>query len=97
VAATKAALPKRPAGGWRPKTNIVPVIVADPKLCKQAKATFGLSGTGILHPADNYPTVVGGTERCGSPTPAHGRSDDYKMLADASGFGWQETRFSRSE
>ena len=89
VAATKAALRKAGLPVLATETHIVPVMVGDPDLCKQASDLL-LDRHGIYIQPINYPTVPRGTERLRiTPTPAH----DARLigqLADAMVTVWQE-------
>lgn len=89
VAATKAALRKAGLPVLTTETHIVPVMVGDPDLCKQASDLL-LERHGIYIQPINYPTVARGTERLRiTPTPAH----DFRLiqqLADAMVAVWQE-------
>jgi 5-aminolevulinate synthase len=89
VAATKAALRNAGLPVLATETHIVPVMVGDPELCKQASDIL-LERYGIYIQPINYPTVARGTERLRiTPTPAH----DLRLiqqLADALASVWQE-------
>jgi 5-aminolevulinate synthase len=89
VAATKAALRKAGLPVLPTETHIVPVMVGDPDLCKQASDLL-LDRHGIYIQPINYPTVTRGTERLRiTPTPAH----DVRLireLADAMVSVWDE-------
>jgi len=89
VAATKAALQEAGLPVLATETHIVPVMVGDPELCKQASDIL-LERHGIYIQPINYPTVARGTERLRiTPTPAH----DVQLiqrLADALVSVWQE-------
>jgi len=89
VAATKAALREAGLPVLATETHIVPVMVGDPDLCKQASDLL-LDRHGIYIQPINYPTVPRATERLRiTPTPAH----DVQLirhLADALVAVWQE-------
>jgi 5-aminolevulinate synthase len=89
VAATKAALRQVGLPLLATDTHIVPVMVGDPDLCKQASDLL-LDRHGIYIQPINYPTVPRGTERLRiTPTPAH----DIRLirqLADAMVAVWRE-------
>jgi 5-aminolevulinate synthase len=89
VTATKAALREAGLPVLATETHIVPVMVGDPDMCKQASDLL-LDRHGIYIQPINYPTVPRGTERLRiTPTPAH----DVRLirqLADAMVSVWQE-------
>ena len=89
VAATKTALQEAGLPVLATETHIVPVMVGNPELCKQASDLL-LDRHGIYIQPINYPTVARGTERLRiTPTPAH----DMRLiqqLADALVSVWQE-------
>jgi 5-aminolevulinate synthase len=89
VAATKAALREAGLPVMATETHIVPVMVGDPDLCKQASDLL-LDRHGIYIQPINYPTVSRGTERLRiTPTPAH----DVRLigqLADAMVSVWHK-------
>jgi 5-aminolevulinate synthase len=89
VTATKAALQQAGLPVLATETHIVPVMVGDPELCKQASDLL-LDRHGIYIQPINYPTVPRGTERLRiTPTPAH----DIRLiaqLADAMVSVWRE-------
>jgi 5-aminolevulinate synthase len=89
VAATKAALREAGLPIMATETHIVPVMVGDPDLCKQASDLL-LDRHGIYIQPINHPTVARGTERLRiTPTPAH---DDRLIgqLAEAMVSVWRE-------
>jgi 5-aminolevulinate synthase len=89
VTATKAALREAGLPVLATETHIVPVMVCDPDLCKQASDLL-LHRHGIYIQPINYPTVARGTERLRiTPTPAH----DLRLireLVDAMIAVWRE-------
>jgi 5-aminolevulinate synthase len=89
VAATKSALQKAGLPLLVTETHIVPLMVGDPDLCKQASDLL-LEDHGIYVQPINYPTVARGTERLRiTPSPAH----DVRLigqLADALVAVWQK-------
>jgi 5-aminolevulinate synthase len=87
VAATKSALRRVGLPVMTTETHIVPVMVGNPELCKQASDLL-LERHGIYIQPINYPTVPRGTERLRiTPTPAHdGRL--IEQLADAMVSAW---------
>jgi 5-aminolevulinate synthase len=89
VTATKAALRRAGLPVLATETHIVPVMVGDPELCKQASDLL-LEQHGIYIQPINYPTVARGTERLRiTPTPAHD-VQLIQQLADALVSVWQE-------
>jgi 5-aminolevulinate synthase len=89
VAATKAALRIAGLPVLATDTHIVPVMVGDPDLCKQASDLL-LEKHGIYIQPINYPTVARGTERLRiTPTPAHDLGL-IGQLADALVAVWRE-------
>ena len=89
VAATKAALREAGLAVIATETHIVPVMIRDPDLCKQASDLL-LERHGIYIQPINYPTVPRGTERLRiTPTPAHDPRL-IRQLADAMVSVWQE-------
>jgi 5-aminolevulinate synthase len=89
VVATKSALRRAGLPVMTTETHIVPVMVGNADLCKQASDLL-LDRHGIYIQPINYPTVPRGTERLRiTPTPAHdGRLAE--QLADAMVSVWQE-------
>jgi 5-aminolevulinate synthase len=89
VAATKAALRRAGLPVMPSETHIVPVVVGDADLCKQASDLL-LERHGIYIQPINYPTVARGSERLRiTPTPAH-NARLIRQLADAMVAVWQE-------
>jgi 5-aminolevulinate synthase len=87
VAATKAALRQAGLPVLPTDTHIVPVMVGDAELCKQASDLL-LELHGIYIQPINYPTVPRGTERLRiTPTPMHD-ARLIRQLADAMASVW---------
>lgn len=94
VTATKAALREAGLPVLATETHIVPVMVGDPDMCKQASDLL-LDRHGIYIQPINYPTVPRGTERLRiTPTPAHD-ARLIRQLADAMVTVWQELGLAR--
>jgi hypothetical protein len=89
VAATKAALREAGLPVMATETRILPVMVGDPDLCKQASGLL-LDRDGIYIQPINYPTVAPGTERLGiTPNLAHD-AGLIGQLAEAMVSVWHE-------
>jgi 5-aminolevulinate synthase len=89
VAATKSALRKAGLPVMPTETHIVPVMVGDPALCRQASELL-LDQCGIYIQPINYPTVPKGTERLRiTPTPAHD-ARLVEQLADSMVWVWRQ-------
>jgi 5-aminolevulinate synthase len=89
VAATKAALRQAGLPVMTTETHIVPVMVGNPDLCKQASDRL-LDRHGIYIQPINYPTVQRGTERLRiTPTPAHDEKLIRQLVAALTSV-WQE-------
>jgi len=89
VAATKSALRKAGLPVMPTETHIVPVMVGDPELCRQASDLL-LDQCGIYIQPINFPTVPKGTERLRiTPTPAHD-ARLVEQLADSMVWVWRQ-------
>ncbi len=92
---TKAALKAAGLPVIANETHIVPVLVGDPELCRQASQML-IEDHGIYIPPINYPTGPRGTERLRiTPTPFHG-DELIAQLASALSDVWAKLNLPRT-